>query len=114
MRSKHTIIDFPVFSGYVVHVEVTSDLKKSMSQYSQTKNVSLDGNERGMSIHCVNESFSFIFLHYNCSVNEEVHECWHVVRRMMNHLGVGLDSETVAYHLGYLTGKVHKFVRGEK
>lgn len=115
MKSRHTTIEFPVFSSYMVHVEVTSDLKKSMAKYPLTK-VAVDdyGDGDGVAIHVDKEGFSFIFLRYNASVGDIAHESWHVVHRMMDFLGIELDHETAAYHLGYMVNKIFRFMRGRK
>lgn len=114
MRSRHILVEFPVFSGYLVHVEVSSDNKKAMAKYPQTKEISHDDITDAMTVHVKNENLSFIFLKYNSSVGTIAHECWHAVNRMMGYMGIELDSETVAYHLGYLTNEVFRFMRGRK
>ena len=112
MKSRIKLIEFPVFSGYIVHVEITSDVSKSVLRYPQTKNIEDPTN--AMAVHCKDENFSFIFLKYNMDVGSIAHESWHVVRRMMNRMDVDLDNETVAYHLGYLTNEIFRFMRGKK
>lgn len=115
MKSRYTTIEFPVFSDYIVHVEVTSDLKKSMAKYPPTK-VAIDdyGDGKCVAVHVENDGFSFIFFPYNASVGDIAHESWHAVRRMMEYLGIELDHETVAYHLGYMVDKIFRFIRGRK
>ena len=111
--SRHTVVEFPVFGHYLVHVELTSDMKKTLAKYPQTRDIWEDQDEStyGLAVHVKGENFSYIFLSANPSVGNIVHESWHVVRRMMQHLGVELDSETVAYHLGYLVDNIFKFAR---
>ncbi len=114
MKNRFTTIEFPVFSYYIVHVEITSDVKKAMQKYEHTKCVPEEEITDAMSIHVSNANVSFIFLKYNSSVGTIAHESWHVVSRMMKYMGVDIDSETVAYHLGYLTDEVFRFLRGKK
>lgn len=115
--NRVTTIEFPVFSNYIVHVEVTKDIKKAMQKYPSTQPVcncdgsKMEGDNDAVTVHVSNENFSFIFLHPNCSVGTIAHECWHAVKGMMEYMGVELDSETVAYHLGYLVDKVFKFMK---
>jgi len=113
-RPRFTIIEFPVFCHYIVHVEVTPDFKKSLAQYPQTRDVDPDPDTAGLTVHVKNETLSFVFIHANCPVSTIAHESWHVVERMLGYVGVDLDSETVAYHLGFLVDKVFKFVRKRK
>ena len=116
MRSKVKHIAFPVFSNYIVHVEITSDLKRSMAKYPPTRAVIEAADEAcdGMTIHVEDETFSYIFLPYNASVGTIAHESWHTIKAMMEHLAIELDSETVAYHLGYLVDQIFRFMRGRK
>jgi hypothetical protein len=112
MKSRITLIEFPVFMDYIVHVEITSDVRKSMKKYPQTKDITDVTN--AMAVHVKDEPFSMIFLRYNAPVGTIAHESWHVIRRMMNYVGIELDSETVAYHLGYLVNKIFRFARGKR
>ena len=113
MRSKITTVEFPIFCDYIVHIEITSDMKKSLQKYKQTKSIETDDATGGLAVH-TDGSFSYIFLPYNTSVGDIAHEAWHVVKHMMDYVGVELDSETCAYHLGFLTNKIFRFVRGRK
>ena len=113
MRSKIKHVEFPVFVNYSVHVEVTDDIKRSMQKYEQTKNVPFGDDTLAITVHVEDNGLSFMFLPYGGPVGIIAHESWHVIKRMMDYLGVELDSETVAYHLGYLVEKVFNF-RGSK
>ena len=115
MKTKFTTIEFPVFCHYAVHVEVTTDIIKSMEKYPATKSFTKEPiDAEALSIHVLNEPVSFIFLSYNASVGVIAHESWHVVRKIMQHTGIAIDSETVAYHLGYLVDAIFQFIRGKR
>jgi hypothetical protein len=115
VRSRITHLEFPVFSGYTVHVEITSDIQKSLAKYPPTKcAIDDENNTHAITIHVINEPFTFMFLPYNVSVGTIAHESWHAVKRMMEYMDVELDSETVAYHLGYSVDKIFRFARGKK
>ena len=92
--------------GYEVHIELSSDPEKALSKYPETKNAEWGAETDGIAIHCKDEGRSFVFLKHNASAGNVAHESWHVVRRMMNWLGVDLDNEAVAYHLGYLVNRI--------
>lgn len=114
MNFKETKIVFPVFSDYTVHVEVTTDMAKSAKRHTETEKVEVVENMGAMAVHVSDEPQSFVFLPYNATPGAIAHESWHVIRNMMKWAGIELDSETCAYHLGYLVQKVYKFVRGRR
>jgi hypothetical protein len=114
MKNKITIVEFPVFGDYLIHVEICSDLQKTVLKYPQTKDVDQLESTNALTVHPHGESFSFIFLKYNSSAGTVAHESWHAIRRMMEHMGIALDSETVAYHLGYLVNRITQFKRTGK
>ena len=116
MKARHIWVEFPVFSDYIVHVEITSDLKKSLSKYPQTEVIPDEESDHceGMVVHDTDGCLSFLFLKHNASVGTIAHESWHVIKRMLDVMGVEIDSETTAYHLGYLVNKVFQFMRGKK
>ena len=111
MRSKIKILEFPVFCGYEVHVEFTSDIAQSLLKYPPTRKIEMDDQTSWLAVHNMDAPQSFIFLPYDAPAGSIAHEAWHVVRRMMEHAGVELDNETVAYHLGYLVNQIFKFAR---
>ena len=109
MRSKVKLIEFPVFVDYCVHVEFTDNLERSMAKYKQTENIPCGEDTHAIAVHVEDAGLSFMFLPYDVNVGTIAHECWHVVKNMMDYHGVELDSETTAYHLGYMVNKVFKF-----
>ena len=114
MRSRVNYVEFPVFMDYLVHIEITSNVFKSMKKYPQTKDIANNATTYAVSVHVKDTPFSMVFLPYNVSVGTIAHESWHVIKRMMGYCDVDLDSETVAYHLGYLVNKIFRFARGKK
>jgi hypothetical protein len=117
VKDRFTTIEFPVLSYYVVHVEITVDIRAAMKKYKNIKDLAdedFPGDNPACAVHVKGENFSFMFFRPNPSINAIAHESWHVVRRIMDHLGADLDNEMVAYHLGYLVEKVFKFVRRKR
>ena len=113
-KTRFTIIEFPVLSHYCVHVEVASDIREAILKHKIIKHVvdeSFPGKDQAVAVHVRDDCFSFMFFRPNPSVDEVTHECWHVILRIMEHLGAKLDNEIIAYHLGYLVGKTFKFAR---
>ena len=115
MKSKFTTVEFPVFAGYIVHIEITSDIKASFKKYKYTRDLDIDLEDTlAMAIHVEGSGMSFIFLPYNASVGCIAHESWHVIRRMLDYLGADQDNEVMGYHLGYLVDKAFRFMRGKR
>jgi hypothetical protein len=85
-----------------------------MQKYPETKRIDMDDNTNAIAVHEDDGNFSFIFFPYDVSVGTIAHERWHVIRNMMKFVGIELDSETVAYHLGYMVNHIVKFIKGRK
>ena len=113
MKNKIEVIDFPVFCSYLVHVEIARDIGKALKQYKKTENVPWgdDGHDTAVTISVKNEPLSFIFLQPTNSPGTIAHEALHAMDRMMDYVDVEYDSETRAYHLGYIVNKIHKLMR---
>lgn len=115
MKSKFTTIKFPVFCGYAVHIEKTTDIGGSLKKYKYTRDLDIDLEDtQAIAVHVENQPTSMMFLPYNAPVGTIAHESWHVIRRMMEYMGVDDTNEAVAYHLGYLSQKVFDFMRGKR
>lgn len=115
MKSKYTTVEFPVFCDYIMHIEITTNLKESMLKYEYTKDLGIDLTDtHAIAVHVEDTGVSMIFLPYNASVGTIAHESYHAVRRMLKYVGAKMDNETVAHHLGYLTQKIFNFMRGKR
>src|SRR5260370_8595789 len=97
MNVKETTFKFPVISDYLVHVEVTTDLEKSLTRHEETKNVEADEATGAMAVHIRNQAESFMFLPHNASPGMIAHESWNVIRNMMVWSRIEIDNETVSY-----------------
>lgn len=111
--ARITTVEFPVFSDFIIHIETSTDFDKTIQKYPCIEHMAGDNeNCDAMTLHG-GGPVVFIFLKPNASVGTIAHECWHAIRHMLNVVGVELDSETVAYHLGYLVQKTFNFIRGK-
>ena len=112
--SRFTTVEFPVFSDFTVHIEMSSDFEKSIIKYPSISDMvdKFDEQADPLTIYDGGQ-VCFIFLRPNVSAGTIAHEAWHAVRNMFDCMGVE-DNETVAYHLGYLVDKIFKFVRRRK
>ena len=117
-NSRFTIVEFPVFSHYIVHVEVAKDFKKAFARYKHTKCMLKEPDQywidAAVTIQVKDRNISYVFLHPHANVNTIAHESWHVICRMLDYMGCERDDENEAYHLGYLVGKIYDFVNGRK
>lgn len=117
-EGSSTVMDalFPVY-GYRIGIVFADDVRRTVSYYFTNFDWKV---EDGIAFHLPfkHESRAMIFLPFDADPNTIAHECYHGVRRLLQHLGVGLyedagveqiDNECVAYHLGYLVGLVHKY-----
>jgi hypothetical protein len=112
--ARITTIEFPVFSDFIIHVETSNDFDKTLRKYPCIEH--MQGNNENcdaMTCHGCGPVI-FIFLKPNASVGTIAHESWHAIRAMFKTLDIDLDSETVAYHLGYLVNQIFRFMRGKK
>ena len=116
MKSRFEIFDFPVFGGHFIHVEVAKDIRKAAAKYPTAKDLVAEMDEETFAVTVTDTSknMSFIFFPPSATPGDIAHEAWHAIRQMMIHKGVELDSETVAYHLGYLVDKIFKLMRRRK
>ena len=116
-KSRSTIIEFPVFSDYFIHVEVSSDLKKLFERYIKDKENGwddVDARADGCTIDRSEYNMTFIFLKSTASVGTIAHECYHAVCNMFKHIGTDMDEEMVAYHIGFLVDEIFKLLRYRK
>lgn len=113
MRERRKTIKFPVWADYAVHIIITQNLVTSAKFHCDED---ADTSYDALTVHIGDDSDneiieSFIFLTPDCDINLVVHECWHVIFRMMAYFEAKFEDEVVAYHLGYLTQQVYNFVK---
>jgi hypothetical protein len=108
-------IYFPVF-GYRIGVVFADDVNRTAGYY-------FSGFEPEKGTYAFHfpfkgENRAMVFLPFKVDVNTIAHESYHAVRRMLQHVGVGLyetaeleqiDNETMSYHLGYVVGRIAVF-----
>ena len=104
---REMIVDLPVFN-YDLKVVIASDMRL----YGQAfyKDAVKDLGIGGMHIYDKDRCRSIIIFNDNPKIKAIAHEVFHVVWRIMEHVGAVKDNETMAYHQGYLTEKCVKWV----
>ena len=114
MREREKIIDLPVFR-YHIRVIITDDVAKSRIARTSGLGVYEKGDSDPAACHSgvKGKNWSYLFFHFNPTVGELSHECFHCVWRMMHWIGAEMDNEVVAYHLTYLTDEIWKFAHSD-
>lgn len=102
-------VTFDAWNSYDVFIVFTESIAQSRTK----RYGSAGGSDGAKALHVSAEGGrSHLFFKIgNAPSGVIAHECWHAIRRMMvEWAGVeDLDNETVAYHLGWLVGKVVDF-----
>lgn len=105
--NKRTSIVFPVFSRYEVRVIFARDIAAT------ARRLNVDGSgARGI---CLSEpGLSRIIFETKPDEATVAHESSHAIRAMLEHAGAALDDEVFAYHLDFLVGKIHQYLKRAK
>jgi hypothetical protein len=112
VKNRIELIKFPVFSDFTVHVEITDDIEKSIKKYSDIADLADDSDSEADAITIyAGGKVCFVFLNPDASIGTAAHEAFHVVESMMKLVGIKLKGETPAYHIGYITERICKYLR---
>ena len=102
-----TWIEFDVMANYCVRIIFSNDIIKSAKERIGR------GPGEGADAFCYHvhdTGRSYIFLPLDSPPGTIVHECWHIVHRVMGYCHVtDMDDEVVAYHLDHMVEKVYEF-----
>jgi hypothetical protein len=112
MKNRIDRIMFSVFSDFIVHVEITSDIQKSIKKYPHIADLAekADADSDGVTVYDEGQ-ICYIFLKHDAAIGTIAHEAFHAVENMLKHFGVDFEGETPAYHIGYLVNRAFKFLR---
>lgn len=97
---------------YYVHIIVTNNFDATAHKLKLERDDtdSLDDKTvGGVCFHVKDNGVSYLFIRPKAIVRVVAHEAWHCVCRILEYADAELDNETVAYHLGYLTGEAYAF-----
>jgi hypothetical protein len=112
MKNRIDIVEFPVFSDFTVHIEVTNDLGKTAESYPEIADIANEINENTDAVTMYAQGkVCYIFLQPDASAGTVAHEAFHAVENMMNYFEMELSGETSAYHLGYIVNRAFKLLR---
>lgn len=112
MKNRIEIITFPVFSNFVIHVEVTKDIEKTIRKYPTIADMAHGSDNDADAITVYNGGkYCYIFFHPDATFGTVAHESFHAVESLMKLVGIKMKGETPAYHIGYITERVVAFLR---
>jgi len=105
MNEFKTVIPIPVFN-YKIFVIFTDDLIKSADKLAEQGKIArlhgIDDTSDGFHVPLNNQSYSYIVLKYDATINHITHETYHAVSTMFRWISAKHEEEITAYFLGYL------------
>jgi hypothetical protein len=105
MKNRRAVVRFPVFNDYRVHVILSRDVRRTARRLGADDGPCLafflPGGKQGHLVLGPNA----------LDPGTISHESSHAVRELLRFHGAKNDEETFAYHLDYLVGRIHKFLR---
>ena len=112
MKNRRTVIKFPVFNNYEVRViharNVAATGRRLKEKLDDAEAAFITKEEDGK------YGIGWLVLGPNPQPDVISHECVHAITALLKYAGAQADEEVFAYHLGYLAGRVHKFLRGHR
>jgi hypothetical protein len=103
-----TLAHFP----YLIHVILSNDPQTARKRrdkiFGQT--YVRDASTRAMHSALDEWPESYLFLEFNTDIGFIVHEAYHAVWRIMEFIGAKHEEEIMAYHLGWLTREIVRFI----
>lgn len=100
-------VHFPAWRCYV-QVLLTPNVTETLQEFG-----AVDPDAEAVTQYALNGAGSRIILPLKPSAEVVAHEAWHAINHILEFSGAQKDNETVAYHLGYLVGKIDAFVKGD-
>jgi hypothetical protein len=117
VKKKTTVIDkdfclveFPVWSDYIIHVEIVKDIPEAARRY-KIRGLDEEFGADALTIKRYDMGMSMIFFKPHPTLGTIAHEAYHAVGQMFDWAGAKYDSETYAYHLGYTVNCICSFLK---
>jgi hypothetical protein len=106
-RNRSTKVLFPIFGGYEVRLIVTRDIVKTGQRLRENLR---DAHAAYVTKDDV-AGVGWLVLQPDAGPDLVSHEASHAIQALADFLGTKFDEETFAHHLGYLVGRVSKFLK---
>jgi len=110
MVNRSTDVKFPVFNGYVVRVIAARDVKAT----GRRLGTDLTGAMAAFITSTASPKKGWLVLGTAPDEGTIAHEASHAIRALFNAHGARMDDEAFAYHLDFLVGRIHRFLKGGK
>ena len=111
MANRRTKIVFPVFNGYEIRVTLARNIKRTCKRLGCTA-AEVAGDLTAMTIPHEDRKICWLVFELKPDAGTVAHECSHAIRALFACIGARWDEEAFAYHLDFLVGRIHKFLRG--
>ena len=105
-RNRATTVRFDVF-GFTVHVILARDIPAT----GRRLHIDLTGCRAAYVTVPGDAKQGWLVLSAEPDEATVAHEASHAVRHILKEHGARNDDETFAYHLDFLVGRIHKFIR---
>lgn len=96
---------------YKLIVVVSNDVAQSITDRADRYNFDEPTDEMAACVYPLAGGYCFMFIPDDAKLGIVVHECSHVVWLLLQHCGVALDTEVVAYYTGFLSEKLWDYVQ---
>lgn len=114
--NRRTDITFPVFSGQIVRVILAANVKTTGQRLQSDLSAARGGfiANAGQSVAgWLPNVVGWLVLESEPDAATVAHEASHAVRALFRASGVRVDEEVFAYHLDFLVGRIHRFMKGK-
>lgn len=109
-NERRMFIRFPVFVNYEIEVVVAKNIYAARSKRDKVYGKFEDSFH---ALHSYNKKGNALLVFpRDADLNCVAHECFHATVALMDWISNDASNECAAYHLGYLTQQVYKFVHG--
>jgi hypothetical protein len=107
MSNPTTKIRFPVFRDYEVRVILANDIVRTGQRIGSED---LSNTAGAYVVKPEQPHVGYLILGPDPDEELIAHEASHAVKHMFKVSGARMDDEAFAHHIGYLVGRIHKFL----
>jgi len=109
MANRRTRISFPIFNDYEVRVVCSHNLAATGRRLGEKD--SLVNAEAGFIVRPEQPGVGWLVFGRNPMPDTVAHEAFHAVKALFKYAGAAPEEESFAYHLDFLVGRIHRFLK---